>query len=459
MKRKLFLGIFLSFIVFSAVFGQEHHRIPVFDKVLFYDGYNTLEALADVIEPVPEHITRLSTSLITTKLGNDQLNQIGEYLIMNVVLKAACDNYDRIGNVNLALVPKGQEAYIPEETVRLELGRFITPFMNKNRSPDTVPYRFEVNHLISILKDRRLNAEYDFWLELNIFGVPYSANSQVAGCSGRNDVFYGTVFFETGNTPVPLQDDNVLIPLLMKAPFNNYQPDATDVPGLTIRNIEFSVGEDLTNAKFYLIVSSHGAQTNGEEYNRRIHYVRFDGIPFLHFKPGRTTCEPFRVYNTMPNQIYGYSPRPASSWQSFSNWCPGDVIDNRIIDVGPVNAGNHTFTIEVEEAVFNGDNGPGTNGNIPLSLFLLGTTGEYIHTDDYTVSPEYIMVYPNPASSFLTISASHTIESVKLFNPAGQVVYTGNNSITRIDHLSPGIYFVNILLENGYNSTHKIIKR
>ena len=60
-------------------------------------------------------------------------------------------------------------------------------------------------------------------------------------------------------------------------------------------------------------------------------------------------------------------------WQSFSNWCPGDVIDNRIIRLGAMKAGEHSVKISVPEAVF-----PEQQGDIPVSMFFQGLkTGEF----------------------------------------------------------------------------------
>ena len=81
--------------------------------------------------------------------------------------------------------------------------------------------------------------------------------------------------------------------------------------------------------------------------------------------PGRPSCEPFRVYNTQANGIYGPTPMTDEEWQSFSNWCPGDVIDIRIIPWGSVAAGPHQLVIEVPDAVFVGD-----EGNFPFSLYV-----------------------------------------------------------------------------------------
>jgi hypothetical protein len=127
---------------------------------------------------------------------------------------------------------------------------------------------------------------------------------------------------------------------------------------------------DTADTQLVLVISNHGANTDGEEYVRRDHFVYVDDELVLMFKPGRTSCEPFRSVNTQANGIYGTSPRTDSSWQSFSNWCPGDVIDTRIIPLGPLGAGTHEFVIDVPDAEFVGD-----DGNFPFSLYLQSRGG------------------------------------------------------------------------------------
>lgn len=333
--------------------------IRMFDRILFYDGY------AEVVEePVPKGVIRHLNSLYAKQLTAGQIQSIRNTLSMEVLIGAACDNYDRIGSVNVALVAKGSETYDHETVDRIEIGRFITPFMDKNRTPDTVPYNFEVNNIVPILKDENLLSKYDIWIELEVFGVPYAANQEIAGCDGRNDVFYGTLTIVSDNTS-PAEHFDLLLPLAMKANFNNYQEGASDKIGETIRTINFTLDSSVGNAQFVLIASNHGAGLGGEEYNRRDHFVYFDDDLKLTYKPGRDSCEPFRQYNTQANGIYGLFPKSDAEWQSFSNWCPGDVIDTRIIELGAVSAGAHAFVIEAPDAVFVGE-----QGNFPLSLYL-----------------------------------------------------------------------------------------
>jgi hypothetical protein len=281
-----------------------------------------------------------------------------------VIVGALCDNYDRIGAVNLALVPKGAATYVPAEVQRLEVARFITPFMNMNKDPKTVPYQWDANGLVPILKDEALRAEYDLWFELSIFGVPYAAQTEVAGCDGRIDTQLGTLLLHTDSTQEPEAFD-VLLPLAISQSFNNYGDGASDMVGTTKKTLQFELPKDTTNTQLVLITSNHGANDGGEEYIRREHYVYVDGNLALQYKPGRDSCEPFRKYNTQGNGIYGPSPRSDAEWQSFSNWCPGDVIDTRIVTLGPLGAGAHEFVIDVPDAMF-----AGGQGDFPFSLYV-----------------------------------------------------------------------------------------
>ncbi|HEY3498243.1 MAG TPA: peptide-N-glycosidase F-related protein [Polyangiaceae bacterium] len=333
--------------------------LTIFDEVVFYDGYANLSG-----EPVPDGVQRLRNDIVTHKLTDAELDSIQNTLDVEVVIGALCDNYDRIGSVGLALVPKGETSYEPDDVEHIEVGRYITPFMDKNRQPDEVSYEYEAHHLVPVLHDVELRAEFDLWLELELFGVPYAANDEVQGCANRSDVFRGTLILDSDSSAAAPAFDE-LIPLAYKETFNDYQQGASDGIGMTRKTIEYELDGDTADTQLVLITSNHGANSGGEEYIRRDHFVYVDDELKLMYKPGRTSCEPFRQANTQGNGIYGTSPRSDSEWQSFSNWCPGDVIDTRIIPLGPQDAGTHEFVIEVPDAVFTGD-----EGNFPISLFV-----------------------------------------------------------------------------------------
>lgn len=430
-------------MLFLSVKTQAQTTISVFDEVLFYDGY-----AAVVTEPVPTGVIRHRNDLYATKLSETQLASFGSQVTMNVTIKAACDNYDRIGNVNLALVPKGSSSYTPDSVERIEVGRYITPFMNKNVMPNEVPYTYTVNNLGAIFKDQALNNTYDFWVELEVFGVPYAANTQVAGCSGRNDVFYGSLDFVTSGTITP---NTYLLPLSMKANFNNYQEGASDAIGTTVKTISFELNQAVNDATFYLITSNHGANSGGEEYVRRWHYVKFDGAEVLSYRPGGKSCEPYRQYNTQGNGIYQGSPQTETWWTNWNNWCPGDTIPIRRISLGNLTAGTHTFEISVPQAVFNQQ-----QGNIPLSLYLQGTKTAIVGLDE--VFSNSLKIYPNPSDNVVYLNSQNEIKEVTILDASGKIIGKHKQSTIDISQIQAGIYFLEIEFSEGIIVTKKIVK-
>ncbi len=449
-KVILLLVLFVSLISIQQSQAQTY-AIRVFDTVLFYDGYAQLSAIHT---PAPACVVRLSTSLYTTKLTPTQLNSIGDSLSLKVVVKASCDNYDRIADVHLSLVHKGDTTYSISKVKRMEVARFITPFMDKNKTPDTVPYFFNINNVASILKEKTITDSFDIWCELEIFGVPYAANTQITGCSGRNDVFYGTLDLIT-NQSAARESNNILIPLGDKLNFNNYQAGATDTIGKTIKTISFTVDTTSYNSWLYLITSNHGANTNGEEYNRREHYVYFDGKLVMQYKPGYPSCEPYRVYNTQGNGIYGSSPMSNSQWQSFSNWCPGADIPIRPIFLDTVLKGTHTFKISVPTAVFNGG-----QGNFPLSLYFQGKNSapNSLGIQEFNNNLSNTSLYPNPANDFITVRTENEVQQITVYNILGQPILQSNYKTVNIAALSTGLYYLKIQFDNNQFLVKSFVK-
>jgi len=421
------------------------YSLTVFDQILFYDGYNSVVQLTNP----PEGVICHRNDLYAKKLTDQQLAAFGTTITMNVTVKAACDNYDRIGNVNLAFVPKGDATYTPANVKRIELGRFITPFMNKNIAPNLVPYSYDVSNIAQIFKDPAITSIYDIWVELEIFGVPYAANTQIAGCVGRSDVFFGTLEF-VSESDFPAEADNYLLPLSIKKDLNNYAEGATDVIGQTVRTISFDLPAAVENARFYLITSNHGANDGGEEYNRRFHYIYLDGTQVSVYKPGSLTCEPFRIYNTQGNGIYTPYPRTNSQWQEFSNWCPGDVIPIRIIALGNLAAGTHTFKITVPSAQF-----VGQQGYIPVSLYLQGKLSPLSVSD---FSKNQFTIYPNPANDFVKVKSAEQIKGTFLFNMLGQQVTKGEADTLDLTIVPKGVYLLQVEFSNGKTAAQKIMR-
>ena len=176
----------------------------------------------------------------------------------------------------------------------------------------------------------------------------------------------------------------------------------------------------------------------------------------LVYRPGRTTCEPFRKYNTQLNGIYGYVPRTDAVWQSFSNWCPGDVIDNRIISLGAFGGGQHPGRISVPAAQF-----VGGQGDIPVSMFSQGVTQgqlpsgiNWISVPDYQAAP----VAANGTISFRTAGCKIYYVTVYDLQGIRKAESVGTTAISTRGW-ALGIYLVNMQLDNNLIVTKKVLVR
>lgn len=437
--------VLLSLLVVSSFFKAQT-SINVFSQIVFYDGY-----AANVSQPVPSNTIRLANSRYTRKLTDAELNSFQNKIQMNVTIGALCDNYDRIGGVHIALVPKGQASYTMSDAQvkRFEVGRYITPFMNKNVSPTQVPYSYDVDNLYPVFSNVALRTAYDIWVELDVFGVPYAANTQVAGCAGRNDVFAGTLTFVTFNDPTINNNFNTVMPLLDSSPLNNY--NNTDVSGQTVRLVNFNLTHTAANPKFFIVTSPHGAGTNGEEYVRRQNFISLDNTQVLTFMPGGKSCEPYRMYNTQANGIYGSTPKTTAWWTAWNNWCPGDSVPIRSFSVASLSAGNHLLKYEVPDAeFFNQD------GQIVLSMYMQSLSQNLSVKD---VASTDVSIYPNPTTDYVTVRGQKKVKLMSVFSTDGRKLSETAESRADLTAYPTGTYMLDIILEGGIRFTHKVIKK
>ena len=463
-KTLLILSVCATMLTSFMAKAQDEtpYTLTVFNQAIFYGMYE-----GTVNEPVPEGAIRNSNSSYGKKLTQAQLDAFGNTLTMTVTLNPLCDNYDRIGNVNIAFVPKNATSYDFKMVKKLEIGRFITPFMDKNAGVQEVPYVYDLDHLTNIFHDADITALYDIWVELEVYGYQGGpgqggAAVEIPGCSGRNDVYMGSLTFEsTTDTSITAPQNSFLETLSYKYELKNYTTDGTDILGQTVRSLTINLDSPLENAQLHIITSNHGSGNNGEEYVRRRHYIYFDGVEKLSYRPGGVSCIPYIDYNTQFNCIYyqcgnppNYPPLPDtnSAW-SWNNWCPGNAIPNRVVDLGSVAAGAHTFKIEVPDAQFaNGE------GYFPMSVYMTGDgNSASLGKKDFTLNT--VNIYPNPVTDIATIAVADLgIKSVNVINTLGQTVLTGTSDKVDMSPLQSGIYMVKVVLDNNQTTVKKIVK-
>lgn len=423
---------------------------------------------------MPEGIYRINNSRLTTRLPWSDLDQMGDSIGLEVTIHALCDNYDRIGSVALVLLPKDSLFYsdclnkkpngnsylgrlgdTDPSIRRIEIARYITPFMDMNKGVD-VPYRWNVSFLAPLFHDPVLRDSMNLWLEFHLEGVPYAANSQIKGCQGRNDVFAGTLELVSEGTPTPTAQQTVCMPLVYERYLNSYQTGHSDEEGTTVAHYRVHLDEPLSDAMFLMISSNHGANANGEEYNRRLHYVWVNEWMASVFRPGRSSCEPFRRYNTQSNGIYGRNEMSDAEWQEFSNWCPGDAIDNRIIHLGALAEGDYDFRLLVPDAVFSGG-----EGYFPFSLTFFGLKdGNFSGIRELDDEQRVTSQIHWEGDELCVESDSKKIAHWTLLNASGQRLQVQPGEVSRINmsNRETSVYILLLLMEDGSVETHKFFK-
>jgi hypothetical protein len=102
-------------------------------------------------------------------------------------------------------------------------------------------------------------------------------------------------------------------------------------------------------------------------------------------------------------------------------------------------------------------------GKTRFELILNGKTSSSV--DENTAIFKSFSVYPNPATHLLNISINNVCNNnakVSIYNISGQQIMNSNmnsnNIQLNIESLSKGIYFVNIINENGFNKSVKFVK-
>lgn len=463
MRKSTILSAVLAICAGAASFtasAAERLSETLFNETVFYDGYQDKTIFDEALE---DGIFRFRNHTYSMRLTEEFCKSFGDNAELDVIVGALCDNYDRHGSISIAFAPKGEATYDPLTVPKIEIARFITPFMNKNKTPDSVPYNYTLPDLGLILRDPSIHEQYDLWLEAYLFGVPYAANEQVAGCEGRSDVFRLTTTFthDPASDALVMEPRHHLVPIATvrteehgNVNFNNFNEQATDTLGLTTKTWRFEVPADVTDAKIVLINTNHGANANGEEYVRRQHLVYVDGEISLIYWPGGVSCEPYRKYNTQPNGIYGYFVLPDWQWEEWNNWCPGQAVPIREIHLGALKAGEHSVMIRVPQAVFSDG-----QGDFRPALYFQGVEEGVLPSTVIAgvESPEVPVEWSNEGNIW-NFNSEVPVSEARVYSYDGSLIY-GEYNATSVDlsDCQPGIYIISLTKADGSDTFRKVI--
>jgi len=225
----------------------------------------------------------------------------------------------------------------------VELMRFYTPFGVKQYNTlqlkdktwaDNVLYRQEVSDLRSLLSNQEV------WIGINIGNYDKGGHKVSANI---------TIHDEEESKAIPTQ----LVPLfctnnIMEMAEQEYGTMFSSDKGL---EVNFKLDKPMKNCKLRYITTGHGGWENGDEFVPKKNAIFLDGKETYSFTPWRTDCGSYRLSNpasgNFPNGL-------SSSDYSRANWCPGTVTNPIFIDLGNLEAGNHSIQIKIPQGATEG---------------------------------------------------------------------------------------------------------
>jgi hypothetical protein len=242
-----------------------------------------------------------------TKLSDAQKTQIGTDITARITYHAQCDNYDRIGGVFAVVVLRDQTP--TETTPRIELARFITPFSNYRRG-DLATYVFPVADISSYAHTLADPAQ-DVWV-----GIGGGSNSYDGDpCTNTNmPAEYKAVGFKYSLELVstkPLAAGSAVTRIAL------YNVSAMRVPVTATLN---NPGAELSG-QVTVIVSGHGAESGGDEYQNTMDTLSVNGKAVGSFNT-KIDCASFAKFSPDGNPgIFN-----ANNAGNPRNWCPGALV-------------------------------------------------------------------------------------------------------------------------------------
>lgn len=145
-----------------------------------------------------------------------------------------------------------------------------------------------------------------------------------------------------------LNKENIILPLfntvnVMEMAGQEYGTMFNSTKGLTV---EFTLDNDIKNARLRYITTGHGGWENGDEFVPKLNTITLDGNSIYSFTPWRQDCGSYRLYNPASGN---FSNGLSSSDYSRSNWCPGMATNPVYIYLGPLKKGKHSIQITIPQ--------------------------------------------------------------------------------------------------------------
>jgi hypothetical protein len=175
----------------------------------------------------------------------------------------------------------------------------------------------------------------------------------------------------------------------------------------------------------------------------------------------------FKIYNSagdlifkaVAGDMYGFTGQFFTyqndcSSGTYNVYCDGSLVATNVAGTNYVHSGfnatiGHTWSVKTVC-------GSGESNSVSVTKdFCSPVSNNEIISNNFTI-------YPNPASTAVTIIANNNFHTVNVTNYLGQTVIsqsnTGNSVKLDISNLTNGVYFISIVSENGTN-VNKFVKQ
>ncbi|MFY8188772.1 MAG: PNGase F N-terminal domain-containing protein [Flavobacterium sp.] len=220
----------------------------------------------------------------------------------------------------------------------IELMRFFTPFgvgqynyiqLKGKTWLNEVSYRQDLSEFVNYLSEKSV------WI--GVFIGNYDAGGHEV--TAEFTVHEGEMNYFSTQKMFPLfQTTNV-----MEMAGQNYGTMFDHENGMEVK---IRLDQPLKNATLRYISTGHGAWLNGDEFVSKINKIFLNQSLVYSFIPWRSDCGSYRLYNPASSN---FNNGLSSSDYSRSNWCPGTTTSPVFIPLGNLEAGEHTFKIQIPQ--------------------------------------------------------------------------------------------------------------
>ncbi|WP_320110914.1 alpha-amylase family glycosyl hydrolase [Draconibacterium orientale] len=202
--------------------------------------------------------------------------------------------------------------------------------------------------------------------------------------------------------------------------------------------------------------------------------------PYWNYLENTDRTDLFQVMaklNELKQQYDVFSPDNAEySLAGITKWYKLSKGDNHVVGLGNFDVTENDIAVTFPSAgkyyeFFSGDSIEVNNTNQTFTFapgeYRLYSTQQFeepriiTDIDEPEVMSSDLQVYPNPASSKLTIVSDKTISTVQLYSIAGTLQYQANDLRKNkleidVQHFTPGVYLIRVV-QNGNSTTQKVL--